>query len=153
MSLEEKRKSRRVSATYQILIVAGFIILFIQLYAFAAGMYRDAQSTEQIERYETKNQDLKDSIKETMVSLLKNQLQSVEIRTFKETFNKRYLDEEVRVIKDSELLAKSEVLPSQKDVFKDPEAADYIDAQAEALARIKLEPKINHWKYFLFHIE
>ncbi len=152
MSLDLK-KSRRVSATYQVLIISGFIILFVQLYAFAAGIYRDAQSNGQIERYEAKNVTLEKTLKQTMTSLLKNQLQSVEVRTFKETFNKRFLDEEIRVLKDSKKLARAETLPPDEDVFRDPNQEEFIDSQAEALARVKLKPKINHWKYYLFHLE
>ena len=146
--------SRRVSATYQIIIIAGFCILFIQLYALASSMYRDAQSSEQIERFEQQNIDLERKTKESMVELIKTQLANVELRENKETQNTQYLDEEVRVLQDSDLKANEDLqAASENDIFKQPYPADFTESEKEKIEEVKKKSKMEQWRYFFFKID
>lgn len=146
--------SRKVSATYQIIIIAGFCILFIQLYALASSMYRDAQSSEQIERFEQQNKNLEKKTKESMIELIKTQLISVELRDTKETQNSQYLDEEVRILQDSDLVANEDLqAPSDKALFKQPYPIEFTQSEKEKIELVKKKPKIEQWKYFFFKIE
>ncbi len=145
--------SRRVSATYQIIIIAGFCILFIQLYALASSMYRDAQSTEQIQRFELQNKELEAKTRESMIELIKTQLVNIEIRENKETKNSQYMDEEVRVLQDSEIKANEDLqAPSERAIFQQPYPVDFTETEQAKIEEIKKLSNPEQWKYFFFKI-
>lgn len=145
---------RRISATYQVIIIGGFIILFLQLYTHATSMYRDSQSSEQVARFQETNKAIEEDIRNKQITAFTLTLPSVAERDAKLNGPEKYLDEQVMVVNDSEALAHESIkLPSEQDVFKEPISLDFINADTAKLEEMKKKPKIDQWKWVLFRLE
>lgn len=145
---------RRISATYQVIIIGGFVILFLQLYTHATSMYRDSQSSEQVDRFQETNKEIAKDIRDKQITAFTLTLPSVEEREAKLNDSERYLDEDVMVVNDSDAMAHENIkLPNEQDVFKEPVSLDFIAGDSEKVNQMKQKPKIDQWKWVLFKIE
>lgn len=145
---------RRISATYQVIIIGGFIILFLQLYTHATSMYRDSQSSEQVARFQETNRQIENDIRTKQITAFTLTLPTVAERDAKLNGPEKFLDENVMVVNDSEAMAHESIkLPSEQDVFKEPVSLDFINADSEKIEALKRKPKIDQWKWVLFKWE
>jgi len=145
---------RRISATYQIIIIGGFIILFLQLYTHATSMYRDSQSSEQVARFQETNRQIEQDIRTKQITAFTLTLPAVEEREAKLNDAKKYLDENVMVVSDSDAMAHESIkLPSEENVFKEPVSLDFIAGDNAKIDAMKQRAKIDQWKWVLFKIE
>lgn len=144
---------RRISATYQVIIIGGFVILFLQLYTHATSMYRDSQSSEQVARFQETNKQIEDDIRSKQITAFTLTLPTVAERDAKLNGPEKYMDEKVMVVNDSEAMAQNIKLPSEQDVFKEPISLDFIAGDNQKLEDMKKRPKIDQWKWVLFKWE
>lgn len=144
---------RRISATYQVIIIGGFVILFLQLYTHATSMYRDSQSSEQVARFQETNKQIEDDIRSKQITAFTLTLPTVAERDAKLNGPEKYMDEKVMVVNDSEAMAQNIKLPSEQDVFKEPVSLDFIAGDNQKLEDMKKRPKIDQWKWVLFKWE
>lgn len=152
--MSNKYTPRRISATYQVIIIGGFVILFLQLYTHATSMYRDSQSNEQVLRFQETNKQIEDDIREKQITAFTLKLPSVAERDAKLNGPEQYLDEKVMVVNDSEAMAHESIkLPSEQDVFKEPISLDFIGSDTARIEELKKQPKFDQWKWVLFRWE
>lgn len=151
----EKNYSRHVSFTYQIIIIVGFFVLFLQLYALATSMYRDNQFNDQIKEFRAGNEQRKIEIANKKLEDAGINLRSMQIRSAKESEGKILTGEEVKIINNSEALAHNNTDDiSQSPTFAAPTAqVTFVEDKEEALKNIKKKSKIDQWKYYFFHVE
>lgn len=132
----------------------GFFILFLQLYALASSMYRDSQLNEQIKDFRAGNEKKKTEISNKKVEYISTQLDSTQIRYAKESEDKLYKDEQMKIINNSEELAHNNLQDvSDSPTFASPSLLSLEDDQVEQLKAIKKQPKVSQWKYYFFHLE
>lgn len=152
--MSNKYTPRRISATYQVIIIGGFIILFLQLYTHATSMYRDSQSSEQVDRFQETNKQIEDDIRSKQITAFTLTLPTVAERDAKLNGPEKFLDEKVMVVNDSDAMAHDTIkLPSEQDVFKEPVSLDFIAGDNAKLDALKKKPKIDQWKWVLFKLE
>ncbi|MFN7160290.1 MAG: hypothetical protein ACK4NC_01615 [Candidatus Gracilibacteria bacterium] len=132
----------------------GFFILFLQLYALASSMYRDSQLNEQIKEFRADNDKKKTEISNKKVEYISTQLDSTQIRYAKESEDKLYKDEQMKIINNSAELAHNNLQDiSDSPTFASPSLLTLEDDHVEQMKAIKKQTKIDQWKYYFFHIE
>lgn len=153
--MSTRNYSRNVSFTYQVIIIMGFFILFLQLYALASSMYRDSQLNEQIKEFRVDNEKKKTEIANKKIEYISTQLDATQIRYAKESEDKLYKDEQMKIINNSDELAHNNVQDiSESPTFATPTSLLSLeDDEEEQVKEIKKQPKIGQWKYYFFHIE
>jgi len=147
-----------LTPTYQLIITAGIIILFLQLYSHAISMFTDSQTNAQVALKEEYNEQLRQQMREDIVESVALELDSIMVRRSKLEAMvgegvKTLPGERVFIIANSDIHALENTRgASESSIFKDPEELGF-DEEASELELIKRRPPMDQWKYVLFGIK
>lgn len=117
-------------------------------------MYRDSQLNEQIKEFRADNQKKKTEISDKKIEYISTQLDATQIRYAKESEDKLYKDEQMKIINNSDELAHNNMQDiTESSTFASPSLLSLEDDKEEQMKAIKKQSKPIQWKYYFFHIE
>ncbi len=147
--------NKRIPPSYQLIIICGIIILFLQLYSHAISMFNDSQTNLQVDRFLAHNQKLKNDIRHDIIDSVVENLPSVEVRRNKIESEKGITvlpGEKVFIVPNSDNLALENNPTAKEDAVFKEKVPSGMKTPKEIENEMKKRPVIDQWKWFIFHI-
>jgi len=147
--------NREISTGYQIVIIAGLIILFLQLFSLAKSLFDNNMLLARIDDFRDQKTAKSEAIDKKQLAYYASLLRNQQIIELKKTKGLVYLDEEEHRLQNSTYMAHKELIaPNEDPIFRDQvEKAKIPTPEKKKIEEISKRTNPQQWMYMLLHIE
>lgn len=147
--------NRHISTGYQVIIIFGLIILFLQLFSLAKSLFDNNMLQSRIEDFRNQKTSKSEAIDKKQLEYFASILKNAQITELKKNKGLIYLDEEEHRLQNSTYLAHKELLaPNEDPIFQDQvEKKQPPTPEKKKVEEISKRPNIQQWMFMLFKVE